>query len=50
VACRAIKVAAFQRGLSEVNRQNNGVNVNPAMPGQPELVGAERVPDQLSTR
>ena len=50
VACRAIEVAAFQRGLGEVNRQNNGVNVYPAMPGQTELVGAERVPDQLSTR
>jgi hypothetical protein len=46
---RAIEVTAFQRGLSEVNRQNNGVNVYPARLGQPELVGAERVPDQLGT-
>ena len=50
MAGRAIEVAALQRGLGEVNRQHNRVNVNPAMPGQPELVGAERVPDQISTR
>ena len=50
VTSRAIEVTAFQSGLSEVNGQNSGVNVDPARPGQPELVGAERVPDQLSTR
>lgn len=50
MACRAVQVTAFQRSLGEMNRQHGGVNVDLAMPGQPELVGAERVPDQLRTR